>query len=213
MQPLPVTETLRVLKRTYLEAHCSLRFRDPWELLVATILSAQCTDVQVNKVTPAFFQKFPDVQGVATARLASIETLVRSTGFYKNKAKAIKGSAQCIVEVYDDKVPDTMEELLTLPGVARKTANVLLGAAFGKVDGIVVDTHVGRIVRRFGWTKAADPKKIEVDLMRLLPRRAWVAFSHRLIQHGRAVCKAPTPVCSQCPLQKKCPRIEVGKWK
>jgi len=213
MNSLSLKKTLRKLVQHYPEAQCSLRFSSAWELLVATILSAQCTDERVNKITPGFFKKLPTVHTVAVARIATIERLVRSAGFYKNKAKGIKGSAQRIVTTYNGQVPTTMDELLTLPGVARKTANVVLGTAFHKACGIVVDTHVSRIVRRFGWTTHANPQKIEQDLMRLLPQKEWILFSHRLIRHGRTLCKAPTPVCSQCFLAQNCPKIGVKNKK
>lgn len=213
MKPLAVRPTLALLHRQYPRAECSLVYKNPWELLVATILSAQCTDKRVNMVTPVFFEMLPTVEKAAKTRIVTIQKLIKSTGFYKNKAKAIKSSAKRIVSVYGGEVPETMEELLTLPGVARKTANVVLGAAYGKAYGIVVDTHVGRITYRFGWTQQKDPQKIEKDLMALLPKKEWISFSHRLIQHGRALCKAPIPVCSQCPLNKKCPKVGVVKEK
>lgn len=199
------TEVFRRLKRLYPNAKCALRYRTPWQLLVATILSAQCTDKRVNMVTPALFKKFSTPASTAKADLATLEDLVHSTGFYRNKAKAILGCARMITEMFKGRVPDTLPELLTLPGVARKTANVVLGSAFGKQEGIVVDTHVSRISRRLGLTKQTDPRKIEQDLMKLYPTPQWTALSMLLIDHGRARCMARSPVCDRCPLNDICP--------
>ena len=200
-----VRRILRRLDRDYPAAECALRHSSAWELLVATILSAQCTDARVNKVTPQLFAAYPTVQDMALAPLESIQELVRTTGFFRNKAKSVKGAAQRIVSEYGGEVPSRMEQLLTLPGVARKTANVVTGTWFGKATGVVVDTHVQRISGRLGLTAAKDPKKIEKDLMELLPRARWVKYSHQIIHHGRGVCKARQPRCQDCGLADSCP--------
>ena len=200
----------RVLVKTYPDARTALRHRDAFELLVATILSAQCTDERVNMVTPELFARYPDPAALADADPATVEKLIRSTGFYRNKTKSIIGAARSITENHSGKVPDTMDELVNLPGVARKTANCVLGNAFGKNVGVVVDTHVIRLAKRLGFTEHTDPKKIELDLMALFPRRQWTALSHLLIHHGRAICKTRTPLCSQCPVNKDCPKLGVG---
>ena len=196
---------LRQLDRDYPQAECALRHSSAWELLAATILSAQCTDVRVNKVTPHLFAAFPTVADVAEAPLERIEDLIRTTGFFRNKAKSLKGAAQRIVSEYRGRVPSRMEQLLTLPGVARKTANVVTGTWFGKATGVVVDTHVQRISKRLGLTSEKDPKKIEKALMELLPRTRWVPYSHQIIHHGRQVCRARKPSCDTCGLMKLCP--------
>lgn len=188
---------LALLDRHYPAAGCSLDFSTPLELLVATILSAQCTDERVNKVTPALFAKYPGAAAYAAAEPAVLEQEIRSTGFFRNKAANIIGAAGRIVARHGGDVPRTIEELTALPGVGRKTANVILGNAFG-IPGIVVDTHVGRIAARLGLTAAADPVKIEFELMPLIPRERWVRFSHQLIAHGRAICRAPRPLCAAC---------------
>ena len=199
----------RRLARTYPDARCSLDHSNPLELLVATILSAQCTDERVNIVTRDLFRRYPTAEHYARAPLAELETCVRSTGFFRNKARAIRGAAALLAENHGGRVPSTMEELLTLPGVARKTANVVLGTAFGQASGVVVDTHVQRVSRRLGLTREEDPAKIERDLMALLPAREWVAFSHRVIQLGRRVCAARKPRCPQCPLADICPSADI----
>lgn len=196
---------LRQLDRDYPQAECALRHSSAWELLVATILSAQCTDVRVNKVTPDLFAAYPTVADMAEAPLESIEDLIRTTGFFRNKAKSLKGAARRIVTEYGGQVPSRMEHLLTLPGVARKTANVVTGTWFGKATGVVVDTHVQRISRRLGLTSEKDPKKIEKALMQLLPRTRWVPYSHQIIHHGRQVCRARKPNCGICGLMALCP--------
>jgi len=183
------------LQEKYPDAHCALNHTNAFELLVATILSAQCTDVLVNKVTPGIFAKLPTPQLMAKADLATIESLVNRVNFWRNKAKSLKGMAEMLVEKHGGQIPQTMEELIELPGVARKTANVVLGNAFGINTGVVVDTHVGRIARRFGLTRHDEPKKIERDLMALFPRKNWCMLSHLLIYHGRAVCKARHSLC------------------
>ncbi|MBF0170037.1 MAG: endonuclease III [Nitrospinae bacterium] len=195
-----------ILKKRYPGASCSLDHRTPFELLVATILSAQCTDARVNMVTPGLFQRWPDAKALAGARLADVEEAVRSTGFYKNKAKALVSMSADLVARHGGQVPDTMEELTALAGVGRKTANVILGNVFGKPDGIVVDTHVGRLARRWGLTVNDDPVKVEADLGPLLPRAEWTGFSHRAILFGRELCQAKRPVCGRCPLcESLCP--------
>lgn len=198
-------EALERLKRLYPEATCSLDYETPVQLLIATILSAQCTDERVNIVTPALFQRFPDAYAMAEADLAEIETLVKSTGFYRNKAKNIQGACRKIVTDFGGEVPQTMEELTSLPGAARKTANVVLAHAFGINAGVTVDTHVKRLSNRLGFSKHSDPGKIEKDLMKLIPQPDWENWSIRLIYHGRAVCNARKPACDRCELADLCP--------
>ena len=193
------------LHTTYPDARCSLDFGGPFELLVATILSAQCTDERVNMVTPALFARFPSPAAMAEADLAEVEALIKSTGFYRNKAKSIVGAARKIVESYGGEVPRTMPELLTLPGAARKTANVVLGNAYGVVEGIAVDTHVARLSQRLGLSAESDPVKIERDLMQVIAREDWLFTNHALILHGRAVCNARQPQCAGCVLRDLCP--------
>jgi endonuclease-3 len=204
--------TLHVLEDTHPDATIALRFENPLELLVATILSAQCTDVRVNEVTRTLFRKYPDAAAYAGADPGELEEEIRSTGFFRNKAKSLIGCAAAIVTEHHGEVPRTMEALTRLPGVGRKTANVVLGNAFG-IPGVVVDTHVKRVSGRLGWTKQKDPGKIEVDLAELWPREKWTQASHLLIFHGRRLCKAPVPLCSSCPLAKTCPRVGVKKAK
>ena len=196
---------ITILKELYPDATCSLTYDSPVQLLVATILSAQCTDERVNKVTPELFARFPDAIALANADRETLETLIRSTGFYRNKAKNIQGACQKIVKDFNSKVPQTMEELLLLSGVARKTANVVLAHAFGINAGVTVDTHVKRLSQRLGLTKATDPVKIEKDLMPLLPQKDWENFSIRIIYHGRQICKARKPNCQDCQLAFLCP--------
>lgn len=198
-------EILVRLKRLYPDATCSLDYSTPVQLLIATILSAQCTDERVNKVTPHLFTRFPDAVSMAGADLEEIIELVRSTGFYRNKAKNIQGACRMIVKDFGGQVPNRMEDLLKLPGVARKTANVVLAHAFGINAGVTVDTHVKRLSNRLGFTKHDDPVRIERDLMPLLPQADWENWSIRLIYHGRAVCKARSPVCQECQLADLCP--------
>ena len=193
------------LRGEYPEARCALRHENPYELIVSTILSAQCTDEMVNRVTPALFRRYPTAESLARARLPAVEKLVKSTGFFRNKAKNITGMAKKVVADFGGAVPRTMDELLTLPGVARKTANVVLGVAFGKAEGVVVDTHVHRLSRRLGLTKEDDPRKIERDLMEILPRPDWIDTGHLLIAHGRRVCAARKPACERCILRDRCP--------
>lgn len=204
LEPARIRELLRRLEKAYPNAECALHHRNPWELLVATILSAQCTDVRVNMVTPELFRKFPHPQAFAQASLPAIEEEIRSTGFYRNKAKSISGAAKKVVREFGGRVPEAMEELLTLPGVARKTANVVLGVAFQKAEGVVVDTHVFRLSHRLGLTRGEDPKRVEEDLMRVIPRERWIAFSHEMIHHGRQICVARKPKCMECPLETLC---------
>lgn len=198
------------LDELYPDAHCALDHDGPFQLLIATILSAQCTDVRVNIVTPPLFKAYPTPEKMAEAKITDLEELVKTTGFFRNKAKNIKGAAMAIVEDHGGAVPDTMEELLELPGVARKTANVVLGNAFDKNIGVVVDTHVGRLSVRLGWTEETDPKKVERDLMALIPQKNWTMLSHLLIYHGRGPCKARNPKCDQCALIKSCPQVGVN---
>jgi len=201
-------EILYRLKRLYPDATCSLNYETPVQLLVATILSAQCTDERVNKVTPALFARFPDAPSLAKAEITELENLVRSTGFYHNKAKNIKGACATIVEKFNGEVPRVMEQLLELPGVARKTANVVLAHAFGLNVGVTVDTHVKRLTQRLGLTEQSDPLRIERDLMTLLPQPDWENWSIRLIYHGRAVCNARNPHCEVCSLADLCPSVK-----
>jgi endonuclease-3 len=186
------------------DAKCALRHSSAWELLVATILSAQSTDATVNRVTPQLFKKYPNVEAFATLEPRQLEPDVRSTGFYRNKSKALVGAAKKIVTDFGGQVPDTMEHLLTLPGVARKTANVVLGSWFGKSEGIVVDTHVRRISRRWEFTTNNDPVKIELDLKKIVPRTRWIRFSFQVIDHGRTLCVAHKPRCVECPIEPQC---------
>jgi len=200
-----VSAIIAELRRLYPDARCSLNFTNPLELLIATQLSAQCTDERVNIVTADLFKKYRSVEDYATVSQEELEQDIRSTGFYRNKAKNIRATSQRIITNYGGEVPRTMEDLLTLPGVARKTANVVLGNAFGIVEGFVVDTHIGRLARRFGWTTNEDPVKVEQDLMKLIPQQDWLDLSHLMIYHGRAVCLARKPLCGKCTLAKLCP--------
>jgi endonuclease-3 len=202
--PARVAAILKGLDEAYPDAICELRHESPFQLLISTILSAQCTDVRVNMVTPGLFKKYPNPKAFAYATPSDLENQIRSTGFFRNKTKSIMGASKEIVEKFHGEVPKTMEELLTLPGVARKTANVVLGTAFGIATGVVVDTHVQRLSARLDLTKNTDPKKIEQDLMRVIPRDKWIAFSHQLIWHGRRVCAARRPKCIECNLERLC---------
>ncbi|MBF1999701.1 MAG: endonuclease III [Synechococcales cyanobacterium M58_A2018_015] len=204
-------EILVRLKRLYPEAPCTLNYETPVQLLVATILSAQCTDERVNLVTPELFRRFPDAVALASAEVGELEQLVRSTGFYRNKAKNIQAACRQIVSDYGGHVPQTMEELLKLPGVARKTANVVLAHAYGIHAGVTVDTHVKRLSQRLGLTQHSDPIRIERDLMQLLPQPDWENWSIRLIYHGRAVCTARNPACDSCVLADLCPTADPSK--
>jgi endonuclease-3 len=207
--PQNATAVAALLAEKWPDAHCELDHRNAYELLVATILSAQSTDRLVNTVTPALFAKYPDPQALAAADPAALEKMIFSTGFYRNKAKSLLGMARALVERHGGRVPETMDELVELPGVARKTANVVLGSALGKNEGVVVDTHVARVSARLGLTRNEDPVKIEQDLMSVLPREQWTIFAHRLIWHGRRVCHAKTPDCDNCLLAPRCPSAHV----
>ncbi|GAB4292558.1 MAG: endonuclease III [Oscillatoriaceae cyanobacterium] len=200
-------EILIRLKRQYPDARCTLNYETPLQLLVATILSAQCTDERVNQVTPALFARFPDAGAIASANIEDIETLIRSTGFYRNKAKNIQGACRMIVEKYNSQVPKRMEQLLELPGVARKTANVVLANAYGINQGVTVDTHVKRLSNRLGLTEHDNPERIERDLIRLIPQEDWENWSIRLIYHGREICNAKKPACDACMLADLCPSV------
>jgi endonuclease-3 len=202
--PERISEILKRLDQLYPAVTCALTHKDAWELLVATILSAQSTDVRVNMVTPEIFKKYPTVQDFAKLEPQQLEPDIRSTGFFRNKSKSVVGAARKIVNEFGGKVPESMNDLLTLPGVARKTANVVLGTWFKKAEGVVVDTHVHRISRRLELTKNDDPKKIEEDLMRVIPREKWILFSHQVIWHGRKLCFARSPKCADCLLENIC---------
>jgi endonuclease-3 len=197
-------EILKRLDERFPNATCALRHQNPWQLLVATILSAQCTDERVNKVTPALFEKYPEIKDFAAVSQAELAQDIRSTGFFNNKAKAIIGAARKILNDFGGRVPQTMEEMLTIPGVARKTANVVLGTAYGIPSGVVVDTHVQRIAQRLDLSHQKDPAKMEQDLMNLVPKEKWILFSHQLIHFGRAVCTARKPRCHECNLADLC---------
>ncbi len=202
--PARVNEILKRLDQRYPNVTCALHHKSAWELLVATILSAQCTDARVNMTTPELFRKYPTPQDFAALRPEQLEPDIRSTGFFRNKSKSLVGAAQGIVEKFHGQVPESMEELLTLPGVARKTANVVLGTWFKKAVGVVVDTHVQRISHRLELTRSKEPKQIEHDLMKVLPQEKWIEFSHQIIHHGRALCIARKPKCAECPLENIC---------
>ena len=204
-KPSRVRAILRELDRRYPNADSELERKNPFELLCATILSAQCTDERVNQVTPALFRRFPTAAAMAEAPAAVLEDMIRSTGFYRNKTKSLLGASRMLTEKWGGQVPRTMDELLELPGVARKTANVVLGTAYGIPAGVVVDTHVTRLAARLGLTHEALPDRIERDLMRILPRDRWILFAHQLILHGRRICRARQPKCDDCPLVPHCP--------
>jgi endonuclease-3 len=204
LAPDRIAAILKGLDEAYPEVKCALNHHSPWELLVATILSAQCTDVRVNMVTPELFHRFPTPAAMAQASLPELEALIRTTGFFHNKAKSIQGAARKMVEEFGGQVPQTLAELTTIPGAARKTANVVLGVCFGKAEGVVVDTHVFRITRRLGLAKGDTPQKVEQELMRVLPQDRWIAFSHQIIHHGRQVCDARKPKCDRCNLEQLC---------
>ena len=199
-----IGEILTRLDELYPNVTCALHHTSAWELVVATILSAQCTDVRVNMVTPGLFAKYPTPEAFAAIESAELEPDIRSTGFFRNKSKSVVGAARKLMQDFGGVVPDEMEKLLTLPGVARKTANVVLGSWFGKADGVVVDTHVHRISRRLELTTNGEPVKIEQDLMRVIPQEKWILFSHQIIWHGRSLCVARNPKCAQCPLENIC---------
>lgn len=209
--PARVATVLEILERHDPDPVCALDHANPYELVVATILSAQCTDARVNMVTPALFARYPTPRELAAARREDVEELIQSTGFFRNKAKNLIGMARRLVEVYDGELPRQMDELLTLPGVARKTANVVRGVCWGLADGVVVDTHVKRIAARLGLTRETNPVKVERDLVEVLPREHWIDFSHRLIRHGRRTCTARAPDCEACPLEEHCPKVGVAR--
>jgi endonuclease III len=204
LAPERIQNILNRLDQRYPNVKTALHHTNAWELLIATILSAQCTDVMVNKVTPGLFQKYPTPQAMAAATPEELEPDLRPTGFYRNKAKSVVGASKAIMENFGGQVPDDLDKLLSLPGVARKTANVVLGSWFGKAVGVVVDTHVHRISRRLELTKADDAKNIEQDLMKVIPQAKWIDFSHQVIHHGRALCIARRPKCAECPLENLC---------
>jgi len=208
--PRHALRTLTLLEQNYPEARCALRHDSPWQLLAATILSAQCTDVRVNQVTPGLFARFPDPASLAGAAPATVEELIRPTGFFRNKAASLIGCARSIVTFHGGEIPRTMAELVQLPGIGRKTANVILGNAFG-IAGMVVDTHVGRVARRLGWAQARQPEGVERELCALLPRQRWTQASHVLIWHGRGCCRAQVAHCSVCPVLNRCRRQGVNR--
>jgi endonuclease-3 len=211
LQPASVRAPLifKRLKKAYPDAHCELDFKSPYQLLVATILSAQCTDKRVNIVTPALFERYADPESLAMADPRELEETIKSTGFFRNKARSLLGMAGGLLDRFAGEVPGRMDDLVTLPGVGRKTANVILGTAFGQPAGVVVDTHVGRLSRRLGLTRLSDPVKVEAVLMKLFPRKNWTLLSHLLIFHGRRVCVARRPRCAECVLNDLCPSSEV----
>ena len=200
----------RVLTKTYPNVRCELNFKNPLQLLIATVLSAQCTDKRVNLVTPALFSRYKTAKDFAQAKPRELELLIRSTGFFRAKARSIKGIGEKLTSEFNGKVPRTLEELVTLPGVGRKTANVVLGHAFG-IPGITVDTHFGRLSRRFGWTKSLDPVKVEHEVSQLIPEKEWTNLSQRMIWHGRRICHSQRPACGACPLAKLCPSYGIGE--
>jgi endonuclease-3 len=204
LAPDRIAAILKGLDEAYPDVECALVHRSPWELLVATILSAQCTDVRVNMVTPELFKRFPTPAAMAKAKLPELEELIRTTGFFRNKAKSIQGAARKITEEFGGKVPQTLAELITVPGAARKTANVVLGVSFGLAEGVVVDTHVFRIARRLGLAKSDTAEKVEQELMKVLPPDRWISFSHQIIHHGRQTCDARKPKCDKCNLEQLC---------
>ena len=204
LAPDRIAAILKALDEAYPNVKCALTHRSAWELLVATILSAQCTDVRVNIVTPDLFRRYPDPPAMAQATLPDLEALIRTTGFFHNKAKSIQGAARKVVAEFAGQVPQTLAELITIPGAARKTANVVLGVCFAKAEGVVVDTHVFRIVRRLGLAKGDTPEKVEQELMRVIPQSRWIDFSHQIIHHGRQVCEARKPKCDRCNLEQLC---------
>lgn len=204
LAPKRIAAILDGLEKAYPKAVCALNHRNAWELLVATILSAQCTDVRVNMVTPELFRQFPTPEAMSKASLPELEELIRTTGFFRNKAKSIQGAGRVITEKFGGKVPQSMEELLTVPGAARKTANVVLGSWYEIAVGVVVDTHVLRLSRRLELTKNEDPVRVEQDLMQVIPQKKWIEFSHQMIYHGRQICIARNPRCADCTLERLC---------
>ena len=205
-----IPEIVRILRETYPRSRTALDFSSPFQILVATILSAQCTDKKVNEITPGLFARYPDPAAMAEADVGEFEERIRPTGFYRQKTKSLLGSARKIVADFGGEVPARMDDLITLPGVARKTANIVLSSGFGIAEGIAVDTHVKRLAGRMGLSKEKDPVKIERDLMKVVPRDAWLDFNYLLVNHGRALCPARKPRCSDCPLSSLCPHLGVG---
>jgi endonuclease-3 len=212
LAPERVNAILKALDEAYPSAACALHHRNPWELLVATILSAQCTDARVNMVTPELFRRFPTPAAMARATLPELEQLIRTTGFFRNKAKSLQGAAKKVTEEFGGQVPQTLAELITIPGAARKTANVVLGVSFGKAEGVVVDTHVFRISRRLELARGGTPQEVEKELMAVLPRDRWIGYSHQVIHHGRQVCTARNPKCDRCNLETLC-RSKDKTWR
>jgi len=200
-----VSEILRVLENAYPRSRTSLQYKNPLQILIATILSAQCTDAKVNEITPSLFKKYPTVKDFAEAEREELEHEIHSTGFYRNKTKSILGAANKIVKDFNGYVPDSMKDLLTLPGVARKTANIVLSSGYGKSEGIAVDTHVKRISGRLGFSSEKDPEKIEQDLLAIIPKKDWLDFNYILVNHGRMICQARKPRCTECPVRHLCP--------
>ena len=200
-----VIEIVKILRKSYPRHRTALYYKTPFQIMVATILSAQCTDERVNKITPALFKKYKTVHDFAKARQSVLEKEIHSTGFYRNKAKSIIAASKRIVKHFNGRVPDSMEELITLPGVARKTANIMLSSGFKKAEGIAVDTHVKRLSGRLRLSKESDPNKIEQDLLKIVPKKDWIDFNYMLVDHGRAVCKARKPLCGECIIAKLCP--------
>jgi len=205
-----IPEIIRILRREFPESRTALRFETPFQILVATILAAQCTDERVNKVTPGLFRKYPTAAAFASADREELENEIRSTGFFRIKAKNILGAAKKIVEDFGGRVPETMSELLMLPGVARKTANIVLSAGYGKAEGIAVDTHVRRLAGRLRLSRESDPERIERDLMRIVPREDWLDFNFLLVNHGRKTCRARKPDCPGCPIRHLCPSADIA---
>jgi len=203
-----VVKIIRILERKYPNSRTALQFETPLEILISTILSAQCTDERVNKITPGLFKKYPTAEAFAKADKAELEMEIRPTGFFRNKAKSVIGATQKIVGDFGGRVPDTMAELITLPGVARKTANIVLSSGYGKAEGIAVDVHVKRLSGRLGLSKQQDPEKIEQDLLAIVPKKYWLDFNYMLVNHGRAVCQARKPKCPECALQHLCPSVK-----
>lgn len=212
LAPDRVAAILKGLDEAYPDAVCALTHRSPWELLVATILSAQCTDGRVNMVTPALFKRFPTPAAMSKATLPELESLIKTTGFFRNKAKSLQGAAQAVVERFGGKIPETLAELITIPGAARKTANVVLGVSFNKAEGVVVDTHVFRISRRLELATGDTPQEVERELMKVIPQDRWISYSHQVIHHGRRVCIARNPKCKECNLETLC-RSKDKTWR
>jgi len=207
--PVQVQAIIEILEQHYPDAHCTLDFSTPFELLVASILSPQCTDEMVNKVTARLFQKYKAPEDYIRVPLEELENDIRQTGFYRNKAKNLQAACRMLIEEFDGQVPQTMEELVRLPGVARKVANVILGTAFGIASGFVVDTHVRRLTQRLGLTRSDQPERIEQDMCAIIPKDRWILLSHQLVWHGRAICQAKKPKCPQCPLKEVCPSCPI----